>query len=67
MITFTVPAEMRPLFWAKQRTCYDLLFKTAWDTIDSFARRNPELKGRTGAMLFSTPTIACLVITRMCI
>ena len=49
MVTFTVPAEMRPLFWAKQRTCYDLLLKTAWETIDSFARRDPELKGRTGA------------------
>jgi hypothetical protein len=49
MVTFTVPAEMRPFFWAKQRTCYDLLLKTAWETIDSFARRDPELKGRTGA------------------
>lgn len=49
MVTFTVPAELRPLFWAKQRTCYDLLLKIAWETIDSFARRDPKLKGRTGA------------------
>jgi hypothetical protein len=44
-----VPAELRPLFWAKQRICYDLLLKTAWETIDSFARRDPQLKGQTGA------------------
>jgi hypothetical protein len=49
MVTFTVPAELRPLFWAKQRICYDLLLKTAWETIDSFARRDPQLKGQTGA------------------
>jgi hypothetical protein len=49
MVTFTVPAELRPLFWANQKICYDLLLKTAWQTIDSFARRDPKLKGRTGA------------------
>ena len=49
MVTFTVPAELRSLFWANQKVCYDLLLKTAWQTIDSFARRDPKLKGRTGA------------------
>jgi hypothetical protein len=49
MITFTVPAQLRGLFWANQRTAYDLLLKTAWQTIDSFARRDPKLRGRTGA------------------
>lgn len=49
LITFTVPAELRPLFWIRQRTTYDLLLKTAWQTIDSFARRDPRLKGITGA------------------
>ena len=28
---------------------YDLLIKAAWQTIDSFARRDPKLKGRIGA------------------
>jgi hypothetical protein len=28
---------------------YDLLMKMAWQTIDSFARRDPKLKGKTGA------------------
>jgi hypothetical protein len=28
---------------------YDLLIKAAWQTVDSFARRDPKLKGRIGA------------------
>lgn len=49
MITFTVPAQLRGMFWANQRVAYDLLLKTAWQTIDRFARRDPQLQGRTGA------------------
>jgi hypothetical protein len=49
MITFTVPAQLRGMFWAKQRIAYDLLLKTAWQTIDSFARRDRDLRGRSGA------------------
>ena len=49
LITFTVPAELRALFWSQQRITYDLLLKTAWQTLDSFARRDPKLKGITGA------------------
>lgn len=49
MVTITVPAQLRGLFWANQRIAYDMLLKTAWQTIDSFARRDPQLRGRTGA------------------
>lgn len=49
MVTFTVPAELRGLFWSHQRITYDLLLKTAWQTIDRFARRDPTLRGRSGA------------------
>ena len=49
LVTFTVPYEMRELFWQHQRVAYDLLLKTAWQTIASFASRDPRLKGRTGA------------------
>ena len=49
LITFTVPYELRELFWNHQRIAYDLLLKTAWHTIASFASRDPQLKGRTGA------------------
>ena len=49
MITFTVPAELRSLFWNHQKAMYDLLMKTTWQTIDSFALRDPKLKGKIGA------------------
>jgi len=49
MITFTVLAQLRGLFWANQKVAYDLLLKTAWQTIDCFARRDPQLQGRAGA------------------
>ena len=49
MVTFTVPSQLRRFFWAHQRIAYDLLLKTAWQTIDSFARRDPQLCGRSGA------------------
>ena len=47
--TFTVPAELRKMFRRHQRMAYDLLLKTAWQTIDSFARRDPRLSGKMGA------------------
>ena len=49
MVTFTVPAQLRGLFWANQRLAYDLLLKTAWQTIDRFTHRDPRLRGRCGA------------------
>jgi hypothetical protein len=49
MVTFTVPAQLRSTFWQHQKQMYDLLIKAGWQTIDSFARRDPKLKGRIGA------------------
>lgn len=49
MITFTVPAQFRSVFWQHQKEMYDLLIKAAWQTIDSFAHHDPRLKGRIGA------------------
>ena len=49
LVTFTVPAQLRPLLWNHQRTAYDLLMKTAWQTRASFVRRDPSLKGISGA------------------
>lgn len=35
---FTVPAELRTLFKFNKRLLYNLLFKCAWETIDSFSK-----------------------------
>jgi hypothetical protein len=49
MVTFTIPAQLRGLFWAHQRLAYDLLLKAGWQTIDRFSRRDRFLNGRSGA------------------
>jgi hypothetical protein len=49
MLTFMVPAQLRRTFGQHQKQMYDLLIKASWQTIDSFARRDPMLKGRIGA------------------
>jgi hypothetical protein len=49
LVTFTVPAQLRQFFWQHQRTAYDLLLKTAWRTLSTFASRDPRLRGRIGA------------------
>lgn len=36
-VVFTVPSELRGLFLQNQKLLYDLLFRSAWDTIDEFA------------------------------
>ncbi|MDA3866477.1 MAG: IS91 family transposase [Salinivirgaceae bacterium] len=37
-VVFTVPAELRVLFICNQKLLYNLLFKSAWKTIDEFAQ-----------------------------
>jgi cation transport regulator ChaB len=49
MVTFTLPAQLRNTFWQHHKSLYDLLIKASWQTVDSFARRDPKLKGRIGA------------------
>jgi hypothetical protein len=44
-ITFTVPSELRHLFGRHQPMAYDLLLNIAWQTIASFAGRDPRLNG----------------------
>jgi len=37
-VTFTIPSELRDLFYHNQKKCYDLLFKSMWETLRSFAK-----------------------------
>ena len=37
-VVFTVPSELRVLFIRNQKLLYDLLFKSAWQSIDEFAK-----------------------------
>jgi len=50
LITFTLPAELRPLARAHPRTVYDLILRCAWDTVRTFSHNDPKLRGVPGAI-----------------
>ena len=50
LITFTLPAELRPLARAHPRIVYDLILRCAWDTVRTFSRNDPKLRGLPGAI-----------------
>lgn len=53
MVTFTLPEQLRALAWQHQRLVYDLLFKTAADTLKQFGSNAKDLDadlGMTGVL-----------------
>lgn len=50
MITFTLPAELRPLAWQHQRIVYTALMDCAWQTLRTFSRNHKQLQGTPGAV-----------------
>jgi len=48
MITFTLPAELRPLAWMHKRVVYQKLFQCAWDTLNTFSQNDKQLQGTPG-------------------
>lgn len=49
MITFTLPAQLRPMAWLNQKIVYSLLFALAWETLKTFGLNDPKLMGKIGA------------------
>jgi hypothetical protein len=50
LITFTLPAEFRGLAFSHQEAVYDLLLKSAWQTVHTFSRNDRQLQGTPGAI-----------------
>jgi hypothetical protein len=50
LITFTLPAEFRPLAWAQPNVVYDLLMRCAWETVGAFSHNDKQLRGAPGAI-----------------
>ena len=50
LVTFTLPAELRPLAWAHQRVLYAALMGCAWDTLRTFSQNHRQLQGCPGAV-----------------
>ena len=48
-VVFTVPDKLNELFINNQRTMYNLLFATAWDVLQDFARTKKWIGGKIGA------------------
>ncbi len=49
MVTFTLPAQLRPLAYANPKQVYNALFQTALSTLSTFAHNHPQLQGQIGA------------------
>lgn len=49
LVTFTLPAELRPLARRHPRRVFDALMRCAWDTLRTFARNDRRLAGEIGA------------------
>ena len=50
MLTFTVPTQLRSVFYQHQRRCYRLIFDVAWRTLQSFSGNDKKLQGTPGAI-----------------
>ncbi|MBS3935587.1 MAG: IS91 family transposase [Sulfuritalea sp.] len=50
LVTFTLPAQFRPLAAAHPRIAYDLLMKSAWETVRTFSQNDRQLAGTPGAI-----------------
>jgi len=50
LITFTLPAELRPLAFAHQDRIYDLLMRCSWETLRTFSQNDKQLQGTPGAI-----------------
>lgn len=48
MVTFTLPAELRPLVWHHQKKFYDLLIQCARSTLSTFAKNDVRLGADIG-------------------
>lgn len=50
LLTFTLPAEFRPLAFAHPRVLYDGLMRCAWETVQTFSQNDRQLHGTPGAI-----------------
>ena len=50
LITFTLPAQLRPLAWQHQRLVYAAIMTSAWQTLATFSQNHRQLQGTPGAV-----------------
>ncbi len=50
LLTFTLPAQFRPLAWTHQRKIYDFMMKLVWETLNTFSHNDKQLQGTPGVI-----------------
>ena len=50
LLTFTLPAELRPLAWRHQRKLYAAIIRCSWETVQTFSLNDTQLQGTPGAV-----------------
>jgi hypothetical protein len=50
MVTFTLPEQWRTLARQNQKVVYQLLCKSAWETVNRFSQNDKQLQGTAGAV-----------------
>ena len=50
LLTFTLPAEFRPLAFTHRNILYGLLLQTCWETVRTFSQNDKQLQGTPGAI-----------------
>ena len=50
LLTFTLPAQFRPLAWSHQRAVYNALMQCGWETLNTFSHNDKQLQGTPGAI-----------------
>jgi hypothetical protein len=50
LVTFTLPAELRPLAWRHQRALYSLMIQCCWETVRTFSKNDKQLQGTPGVI-----------------
>lgn len=50
LLTFTLPASFRPVVFDHQRTCYDAMIRSVWETVRTFSHNDQQLQGTPGAV-----------------
>ncbi len=60
LVTFTLPAEFRPLAWQHQRKIYALMIQYCWETLKTFSQNDKQLQGVPGAIAVLHTHSRCL-------
>jgi len=50
LLTFTLPAQFRPLAWRNQRNVYAAMIQCCWETLKTFSQNDKQLQGTPGVV-----------------